>query len=253
MMINFSKISSKSFIGKFLRWTLKLIPKNCVLPILQGKLKGTKWIIGSGVYGYWLGCYELEKQKLFIQKIKKGDVVYDVGAHVGFYTLLASKLVGKQGWVYAFEPNPQNAYFLLKHIQLNKIKNVKLILGALGENYGLKFLSNKGSESKIEEKNLKSEIITPIFPIDDLVLKNKIIPPPQVLKIDVEGYELNVLKGAKQILKKHKPILFVALDNEDTKSEVYEFIKNLGYNIFDLNLKKIEQLKINNYNEIICF
>jgi len=252
-MINFSKISNKSFIGKFLRGILKLIPKNWVLPILQGKLRGTKWIIGSGVYGYWLGCYELEKQRLFVQKIEKGKIVYDVGAHVGFYTILASRLVDEQGLVCAFEPNPQNAYFLLKHLQLNKIKNVKLILGALGENFSLGSLSNKGSESKIEEKDFKSEIIVPIFCIDDLVLKSKIIPPPHILKIDVEGFELKVLKGAKQILEKYKPILFVALDNKDTKLEVLKFIKNLGYNIFDLNLKKIEELKIWEYNEIICF
>jgi hypothetical protein len=119
-MIDFSKISKKSLIGKFLRRILKLIPPNSVLPILQGKLRGTKWIIGSGVFSYQLGCYEAEKQKAFIKQVKSGDVFYDIGAHIGFYTLLASKLIGDRGRVYAFEPLPRNIFYLKKHISLNK-------------------------------------------------------------------------------------------------------------------------------------
>ena len=114
-MINFSAISKDSLIGKFLRGILKLIPKNAVLPIFQGELKGKKWIIGSGSFGYWLGNYELEKQKIFQQIVKKGDIVYDIGAHVGFYTLLASELVGKKAGSLLLSPCPK-IFFILKNI-----------------------------------------------------------------------------------------------------------------------------------------
>lgn len=103
-MINFSKINKKSFLGKILRFFLKLIPKKTILPILQGPLRGSKWIVKAGVGGYWLGSYEVADQSLMVNNINKGDVVYDIGAHVGFFTLLASKLTGVKGKVYAFEP-----------------------------------------------------------------------------------------------------------------------------------------------------
>jgi len=251
-MIDFSRISQNSLIGKFLRKILKLIPKNCVLPILQGKLRGKKWIIGSGVFSYWLGSYELEKQKIFVKMLKLGDVVYDIGAHVGFYSLLASKLVGDKGIVYSFEPNPQNAYFILRHIQLNKIGNVKLFMGAVGENFDLQFLSDEGPESKIKGGNSMSKIIIPIFSLDDVVFKYKIILPPNVLKIDVEGFELKVIKGAEKVIREYKPKLFIALDNKDTKLEIYKFIKNLEYVILNLNLHELKESEIYDHNEIVC-
>ena len=69
-MINISKSNFKSPLGKFLRMPLKLIPANMVLPILQGKLKGKKWIKGSSINGCWLGTYEFDKQRMFEKYIK---------------------------------------------------------------------------------------------------------------------------------------------------------------------------------------
>jgi len=111
-MINFSSISEGSLPGKLLRGGLKLIPNAVVVRIMQGHLKGKKWIKGSGVNGYWLGTYELAQQKIFQKYMKEGNVVFDIGAHVGFYTLLATQLVGKKGKVFSFEPNPRNIIFL---------------------------------------------------------------------------------------------------------------------------------------------
>ena len=70
-MINFSSISQNSIVGKILRFLLKFIPASSRLFILQGKLKGKKWIKGSGVNSYWLGIYEAEQQKLFGKTIKQ--------------------------------------------------------------------------------------------------------------------------------------------------------------------------------------
>ncbi|MHB9011046.1 MAG: hypothetical protein ACYC49_02335 [Ignavibacteriaceae bacterium] len=92
--MNISKISYKSIIGRLIRLPLKLIPAKTVLPIMQGPLKGKKWIKGSSINGCWLGSYENDKQILFREYIKEGMVVYDIGANAGFYTLLSSLLVG---------------------------------------------------------------------------------------------------------------------------------------------------------------
>src|SRR5579862_7724955 len=107
-LANLSGISRKSWLGKLLRAPLRLIPRSAVLPILQGPLRGKKWVVGSGNHGCWLGSYEHDKQSLFQKTVRTGDIVYDVGANAGFYSLLASVLVGEKGQVYAFEPLPAN-------------------------------------------------------------------------------------------------------------------------------------------------
>jgi len=70
-----------------------------VLPIMQGRLHGKKWIVGAGEHGYWLGSYEIRKRQSFEAMIKPGTVVYDIGANVGYYSLLASSLIGETGKV----------------------------------------------------------------------------------------------------------------------------------------------------------
>ena len=82
--MNFSSISDRSLLGKALRAPLKFIPTELVVPILQGRLKGKKWVNGSSNHGCWLGSYELGKQLIFSATIKEGSVVFDLGANVGF-------------------------------------------------------------------------------------------------------------------------------------------------------------------------
>ena len=90
--MDFSKLSYRSFVGKLARLPLRLIPKKAVLPILQGQLRGKKWVVGAGNHSYWLGSYEMHKRQAFEREVKPGMVVFDVGANVGFYSLLAAYL-----------------------------------------------------------------------------------------------------------------------------------------------------------------
>ena len=110
--MNFSKINYRSFWGRLLRLPLRLIPKRMAMPILQGRLRGTKWIVGAGEHGYWLGSYEMNKRLAFEREIPNGAVLFDIGANVGYFSLLAAKLVGPEGRVYAFEPLPEISSFL---------------------------------------------------------------------------------------------------------------------------------------------
>jgi hypothetical protein len=135
-MVNFSAISSRSRMGKLLRLPLRLLPSNAVLPILQGRLKGKKWIVGSSVHGCWLGSYEFDKQRLFEQTVTRGSVVFDIGAHVGFYTLLSSVLVGTVGKVFAFEPVPRNLHYLYEHLRFNDATNVTVTEAAVADACG---------------------------------------------------------------------------------------------------------------------
>src|SRR5581483_1847479 len=122
---------------KAVRKILRRIPPETVLPVLTGPLRGTRWIVGASRNAYWLGTYERSKCKVFAAAIAEGDVVYDVGAHVGYYTLLASKLVGARGHVYAFEPLPANLEFLERHLKLNQITNVTVVPAAVSDATGL--------------------------------------------------------------------------------------------------------------------
>ncbi|MFA5084207.1 MAG: FkbM family methyltransferase [Candidatus Paceibacterota bacterium] len=220
---------------------LKIIPKNSVLPILQGRLKGKKWIIGSGVFGYWLGTYEWEKQKLFETRVETGDIVYDVGAHAGFYTLLAAELVGEKGRIFSFEPNPRNIVYLKKHIRLNNYKNIEVFETAASEKTGSHFFSAEENSfyGKIS-KDGRLEVKT--VALDDLIGKGKLLPP-DVIKIDVEGAELAVLRGAAGILRKYRPVLFLSTHGREIHELCLNFLASLGYNfeVFGENEAKTDK------------
>src|SRR5690242_19215936 len=131
--MNLSGISSSSSFGKLLRLPLNLIPGNMVLPVMQGPMRGMKWISGSSTHGCWLGSYEYHKQRLFDAATTPHSTVWDVGANVGLYTLLASR---KAARVLAVEPLPENIMYLERHLQLNRIANVDVLAAAVGQECG---------------------------------------------------------------------------------------------------------------------
>src|SRR3712207_2948944 len=100
--MNPSAIPSASMLGWLLRTPLRLVPKHWQMFVMQGPIRGYRWVVGSANHGCWLGSYEAEKQAIFCRLVKRGAVVFDVGANVGFYTLLAAEMVGHSGTVCAF-------------------------------------------------------------------------------------------------------------------------------------------------------
>jgi len=240
-MINFSSISKKSIIGKILRFFLRFIPAQSQVLILQGRLKGKKWIKGSGVNSYWLGTYELEKQKLFAETVKKGDVVYDIGANVGFYTLLATELVGETGKVFAFEPLPENFKYLKEHIEINGYKNISPFEVAVSDKNGFAFFGGVIDRSQgrlLDEGKIKVGTVT----IDDLVDSGK-LQIPNVIKIDVEGAEFSVLEGAFSTIKKYNPAIFLAIHRftDSAHKDYCDFLIKLGYGLKPILGDKIEE------------
>ncbi len=124
-------------------------------------------------------------------------MVYDIGANVGFYTLLASALAGPRGRVVAFEPLPRNLEFLRAHVAMNGMTNVVIRSVALADHPGTRpFDDTPGpSEAHLAARgSLTVECAT----LDALVAKGE-IPPPDVIKMDVEGAELLVLRGGEDV------------------------------------------------------
>jgi len=244
--LNFSAISNRDLIGKLLRLPLKLIPSDKILPILQGGLKGKKWIVGSSNHGCWLGSYEYEKQTLFNRIITVGSVVYDIGAHVGFYTLLASALVGPRGKVIAFEPLPRNIRYLKEHLRLNRCDNVLVVEVAVGDESGIASFE-EGPNSYTSHLSPKGCFKVKTVRLDDLVLSGE-IPLPDYMKIDVEGAEFLVLSGAKSILSNYHPTIFLATHGSVVHQKCCEFLKSIGYDLQSINEKNIDET-----DEIIAF
>lgn len=249
--MNFSAISSRTLYGKLLRFPLKFIPPNTKIPILQGKLRGKRWIVGSSYHGCWLGSYEYQKRVIFEKMVKEGSIVFDVGAHVGFYTLLASVIVGSRGRVFAFEPVPRNIFYLKKHLEINHITNVTVIEAAVSDSSGTVFFDEGHGDSIPSSMtghiSLKGNLKVKSVSLDELVSRGE-ISIPNYMKIDVEGAEMLVLSGAKSILSNAHPVVFLATHGCDIHQQCCEFLESLGY-----SLKPIVGNSIEETNEILAY
>ncbi len=227
--MNFSSISNRRLYGKILRFPLRLVPPNMRLPILQGRLKGKIWIAGSSDHGCWLGSYEYRRRIIFENTVTRGSIVFDIGAHVGFYTLLASVLVGPSGKVFAFEPVPRNLFYLREHLRLNRVTNVKIVEAAVSDSTGIAFFDQGQSNSRghiSSEGRLKVKTVS----IDELSRQGE-IPISHYIKINVEGTEMMVLRGAKSILTNAHPTLFLQTHGREVHEQCCEFLKSLGYSL----------------------
>lgn len=215
-----------------------------------GPLKGLRWIYSSGYSQYWMGTYEKVITEQFLKYAKKSKVVYDLGAHIGYYTLIASKSVIENGKVYAFEPFPENINYLRKHVDLNNIDNVNIFEYAVSDKTGKTLFTN--CENNAANSICKSspmyqydkfiEVLT--IKLDDLILKREIYPP-QLIKIDVEGAEYDVLKGSLKLLKEYHPTIFLSTHNCQNKGvhkKCCGLLSELGYSLsyFDFHKKKSE-------------
>jgi FkbM family methyltransferase len=237
---NFTKIPMESFLGKTLRFPLRFIPKDIKIPILQGEIRGKKWIVGSSNHGCWLGTYEYEKRIRFEKKIYKGAIVYDIGAHAGYYTLLASVLVGEKGLVFAFEPLPANLVYLRKHIEINHCTNVIIKPVAVFDKPGVMSFRQKGNFNSESCLSYSGDIQVKVVNLDSLISADE-IPPADFIKIDVEGSELEILEGAKFFLENYSPTLFLATHSKDIHNKCCNFLYSIKYHLESLDTKTIEE------------
>jgi len=240
--MNFSGVSDRNVFGRALRLPLRLIPSNAQMPILQGPLRGKRWIAGSGNHGCWLGSYEYLKQKAFSAALRRGYSVYDLGANVGFYSLLAGVLVGPEGRVFSFEPVPRNLQFLRRHLELNKLTNCSVwevaVAGASGTakfgpgpNASMGHLTTESDATAIRVRTVA---------LDHLVAIGK-LPPPNLIKCDIEGGEYDALLGASATLAKYGPTIFLATHGSEVHQRCCSFLADCGYRLTSLDGIPLDQ------------
>jgi FkbM family methyltransferase len=239
--MDFSKLSYRSFLGRLVRFPLRLIPKRAVLPILQGQLRGKKWVVGAGEHGYWLGSYELHKRQAFEHAIKPGMVVYDIGANVGFYSLLAAHLVGKDGQVYAFEPLHRNVEFIQRHTVLNHFANIVVYEAAVADMKG-EALFDPGASIAMGHLSESGTVRVRQVSLDVLLAAGE-IQPPDAMKIDVEGAEYAVVKGAQAIIQQHRPLIFLDTHGREAHESTLGFLQEFGYQFEVLDARPLADSK----------
>jgi len=182
---------------------------------------------------------------------RKGWIILDIGAHVGLYSIWASRKVGEAGFVVAFEPNPVAFMWLINNIELNKVSNIKALPFALGDKLEKKTIyvaeNNLGVSSLIKNHVLHnpsgkdtifSSNVVQVLTLDYLLEKSpRIIGKPlqivDLAKIDVEGYEMNVLRGAKKVLEEGLIKRFIIEVHKDQVSteDIVNFLSTYGYKV----------------------
>ncbi len=151
------------------------------------------------------GRIETPEDKFVSKILKKGNIVLDIGAHWGGFSVCFANLVGEEGKVYSFEPSSRNYRILNKNIKINKLKNIQPFKYAVGNEekiVKLKIASTSSGHNSIARDNLPFERVEEVKQIKiDNFLKEKGIKKINFVKIDVEGYELEVLEGMKETIK----------------------------------------------------
>ena len=171
---------------------------------------------------------------------EKGFFVADVGAYKGWYTTLCSKMVGPNGCVYSFEPEPNNFQMLHKVVWLNQLRNVKLFKLALSDKDGFEslYLSKHPSMHSTTLIRSNNSISVPCMRLDTLSRLHK-IAKIDLIKVDVEGAELKVLKGMQRTINEFEPIFSIdVLHYEGEFEEISSFMREFNYEIRPLFCKE---------------
>jgi FkbM family methyltransferase len=192
--------------------------RNKEVRIGSGVGKGLFINVASSAAAYALGTFKPELQSFLSSTVKEGSVFYDIGANVGFFSLLAARLVGPEGKVISFEPLTDNLLNLYENVKRNQFCNVQILplaLGAANEEQTFQVSERptwgklKGVGSVTPDKYLR-DIKVIVRRLDDLFSEGA-IQPPDFVKIDVEGAEAQVVEGAKETLLRYGPTLMIEL------------------------------------------
>lgn len=227
---HFFSISKRDFKVKF-------YPTNVSLRLWVAKLRGTT------IY---------QTDETFLRSyLKKGDVVIDVGANIGFLTLISSVTVGQTSKVYSIEAHPKTYKALCGNIKLNGFKNIKTFNLAIGKKQGYITFSDKKQDDRnsvtSDSKGVKVEMKT----LDSLDINQSSIA---LLKIDVEGYEKFVLEGANRLLENTLCVYYESAENHFREfgyscADLADILIAKGFDLFRFDNSKLIRLDKSHISE----
>jgi FkbM family methyltransferase len=221
-------------VKRLLRAPLHFIPPGLTVPVLGGPLRGKRWIAGSSINRCWLGTYDRPESDLMRAYVPSGGICFDIGAQAGYHTLYASTLVGETGRVYAFEPAPANVVSIMENMALNRVKNVTIFQVAVSDFDGTSHFdcSNSPVSGRLTESGTLSVHTISL----DHEVESGALPEPDYIKIDAEGSELKVLRGAYRLLTRRHPTLSVETHQwlpefSSVREDCIQFLHRLGYKL----------------------
>lgn len=209
--------------------------------IAAGPLAGFKycWFTRTGNPAYLSGTYELGLQQALCRELKPGDVFFDVGANAGFFSLLAARLVGPRGKVVAFEPHPETARQIRRQVRLNRLTNVATIVAAVSDVVGKAKFTDDVASVMLRLGDLpgaeKSQRFIHVRTTTLDAECQRLGAYPTVAKIDVEGAEKLVLRGAEPVITRHRPVLLIELHTPDLSRECRAMLAAHGYTFATLD------------------
>lgn len=222
----------------------KWLASRFTMRIRRGPLEGLRWIVASGSR-FIGGRYDPPSTRAMSEAVEPGSVVFDVGAHVGYLTSVASLAAGPDGRVYAFEPHPLNLLYLHRHVTLNGLENVRIIEAAAGEQAGRAGF-DEGTGTGTGHLSDAGSLVVETVTLDGLVDTGE-LPPPDVLKVDVEGAEARVLRGARRILRDHRPTVLLSTHGSEALEESVGLLREAGY-----TWKPLAPEKAPGFLELLC-
>ncbi len=224
---------------------LRKIFWNYTFKMRNGLAKGFKRRFGLG----FKPRFNLtEEESFLVNRDFKGMTVYDIGGYVGIHSIFFANAVKENGKVITFEPNPTNFREIAFNVKINNFKNIRVIPLGIGKDRGILELNIdliRFSRSSFIQKNQNlsskkmenKKVTVKIDSIDNLV-KEKTIPPPNFVKIDVEGFESEVIQGMIFTIENNNPELFIEIHGRVKEKLIKLLIEN-SYKFYHIEFKKV--------------
>ncbi|MBN1264363.1 MAG: FkbM family methyltransferase [Anaerolineales bacterium] len=187
----------------------------------------------------WLGTYEPDLQGALATFVNPGAIVYDVGANIGYVSMMCAKCAGPEGKVFAFEPLPDNQQRFMRTLALNQLQDrVVLVNKAVGRSTGsttfwVHASTSMGRLDSVMPENgqFQRSIDIEIVSLDDYIYTQG-HPVPDVIKLDIEGGEVDALPGMQRLLKEGRPLLLVEVHGTEAGKVVWQELKEAGYKLY---------------------
>ena len=203
--------------------------------------------------------YEPNQTEIVKKYVHEGDIVIDIGAHVGYYTLLMAQLVGENGKVYSFEPDPVNFQLLKKSVEINGFENVVLIQKAVSnitDKVKLFLGDDDSAINRIYDAKLgdaKESIDVESVTIDEYFKENDELV--NFIKIDSEGSEIKIINGMKLFLSRNQELVmmteffpFLIKKSGDEPNQYLKSLEKSGFSLYNILDKNEKTNKINSEN-----
>jgi len=220
------RFSRETALGRVVRAPLDLIPRRSVIPVMSGPNRGLRWLVEAGPHSCWLGRYEAHEVSAFVSVIRKGSVVFDLGANAGYFSLAASRATGMAGEVVAFEPLDKPASWLTRHVALNGLANVRLERCAVADSDGEIRLEPRPGDAQGQISS-SGRLAIRARSLDSLCHDAQ--RAPDVMKIDIEGAEALALRGASHVLGSDRPTIMLETHSGDLLKECVSILESFDY------------------------